>query len=158
MSDRLSPTIFSPGDSTFLQPWRWRQYVPPKRWYLPSSLHGVKTRKNVTTMRTHAVMSTMLGKQPRDRGNYSAFRSTWGFTLRGGEASALRPAHFVVRLADPRDKMEWANSSQIVFILVIWQANLKTKKRRKHKYRQNIKHDNYNIKWNGMHMSGMNQY
>jgi hypothetical protein len=29
-----------------LQPWRWRQYVPPKRWHLPTSLHGAKTQKN----------------------------------------------------------------------------------------------------------------
>jgi hypothetical protein len=26
--------------------WRWRQYVPPKCWYLPTSPHGVTTRKN----------------------------------------------------------------------------------------------------------------
>jgi hypothetical protein len=25
--------------------WRWRQYVPPKRWYLPASQHGVTTNK-----------------------------------------------------------------------------------------------------------------
>jgi hypothetical protein len=23
--------------------WRWRQYTPPKHWYLPTSLHGVTT-------------------------------------------------------------------------------------------------------------------
>jgi hypothetical protein len=28
-----------------LQPWRWRQYIPPKRWYLPTSPHGVTTQK-----------------------------------------------------------------------------------------------------------------
>jgi len=26
-------------------PWRWRQYVPPKRWYLPTSSRGVRTQK-----------------------------------------------------------------------------------------------------------------
>jgi hypothetical protein len=26
-------------------PWRWRQYVPPKRWYIPTSPHGVTTKK-----------------------------------------------------------------------------------------------------------------
>jgi hypothetical protein len=29
-----------------LQPWRWRQYVSPERWHLPTSLHGVRTQKN----------------------------------------------------------------------------------------------------------------
>jgi hypothetical protein len=28
--------------------WRWRQYVPPKRWYLPTSPHGVTTQKTNT--------------------------------------------------------------------------------------------------------------
>jgi hypothetical protein len=33
-----------------LQSWRWRQYVPPKRWYLPTSPHGVSTQKtNIET-------------------------------------------------------------------------------------------------------------
>jgi hypothetical protein len=27
------------------QTWRWRQYVSPKRWYLPLSLYGVRTQK-----------------------------------------------------------------------------------------------------------------
>jgi hypothetical protein len=31
--------------SIFRQPWRWRQYVPPKRWYLPISPHGVTTQE-----------------------------------------------------------------------------------------------------------------
>jgi hypothetical protein len=26
------------------QPWRWRHYVSPKRWHLPTSLHGAKTQ------------------------------------------------------------------------------------------------------------------
>jgi hypothetical protein len=26
--------------------WRWRQYVSPKRWHLPTSLHGAKTQNN----------------------------------------------------------------------------------------------------------------
>jgi hypothetical protein len=26
------------------RPWRWRQYIPPKRWPLPTSLHDVKTK------------------------------------------------------------------------------------------------------------------
>jgi hypothetical protein len=33
-----------------LKPWRWRQNVSPKRWYLPTSLHGVKTRKNIVIL------------------------------------------------------------------------------------------------------------
>jgi hypothetical protein len=30
-----------------LQPWRWRQYVAPKRWPRPAKLRGSKTRKNI---------------------------------------------------------------------------------------------------------------
>ena len=26
-----------------LQPWRWKQSIPPKRQYLPTTLHGIKT-------------------------------------------------------------------------------------------------------------------
>jgi hypothetical protein len=29
-----------------LQPWRWRQYISPKHWHLPTSLHGTKIQKN----------------------------------------------------------------------------------------------------------------
>jgi hypothetical protein len=29
-----------------LQPYRWRQYVSPKRWYTPTSLHGVTAQNN----------------------------------------------------------------------------------------------------------------
>jgi hypothetical protein len=32
-----------------LHPWRWRQYVSPKRWYLPTSPHGVTTQNNNVT-------------------------------------------------------------------------------------------------------------
>jgi hypothetical protein len=28
-----------------LLPWRYRQYIPPKRWYQPTRLHGVITQK-----------------------------------------------------------------------------------------------------------------
>jgi hypothetical protein len=28
-----------------LQPWRWRYYVPPKCWYLPTSPHGITSQK-----------------------------------------------------------------------------------------------------------------
>jgi hypothetical protein len=30
-----------------LQGGRWRLYVSPKRWHLPTSLHGAKTQKNI---------------------------------------------------------------------------------------------------------------
>jgi hypothetical protein len=30
------------------QHWRWRQYVPPKHWYLPTSPHSVSTQKTDT--------------------------------------------------------------------------------------------------------------
>jgi hypothetical protein len=28
-------------------PWRWRQYISRKCWYLPANLHGVKTQNNI---------------------------------------------------------------------------------------------------------------
>jgi hypothetical protein len=34
-----------------LQGWRWKQYVPPKRWYPPANLHGVTTHKNNIVMK-----------------------------------------------------------------------------------------------------------
>jgi hypothetical protein len=32
---------------SWLQPWRWRQYVSPKHWHLLTSVHGAKTQKNI---------------------------------------------------------------------------------------------------------------
>jgi hypothetical protein len=32
-----------------LQTWRWRLYVSPKRWLLPTSLHEVKGQKITST-------------------------------------------------------------------------------------------------------------
>jgi hypothetical protein len=36
--------VLSP--SSRLQPWRWRQYVSLKRWYLPTSPHGITSQRN----------------------------------------------------------------------------------------------------------------
>jgi hypothetical protein len=33
--------------SSFLPPWRWRRYVPPKRWLKPNGLHGVIFQKTL---------------------------------------------------------------------------------------------------------------
>jgi hypothetical protein len=35
---------------TSVQPWRWRQYVPPKSWYPPTYPHGVKPQKTTINM------------------------------------------------------------------------------------------------------------
>jgi hypothetical protein len=52
-----NPLHFPPPS---LQPWRWRQYVSPKRWYLPMSLHGVINQKTsidiFTAVRTWSLM------------------------------------------------------------------------------------------------------
>jgi hypothetical protein len=41
-----------------VQPWRWRQYLSPKRWcYLPTSLHSAKTQKNLSPP---AIFTTQL--------------------------------------------------------------------------------------------------
>lgn len=34
------------GSNSTTQPWRWRHYAPPKRWYAATSPHGVTTPKN----------------------------------------------------------------------------------------------------------------
>jgi hypothetical protein len=44
-----------------LKPWRWRQYIPPKRWHLPTSLHGSKTHKKIIIILT-AMKSTNITK------------------------------------------------------------------------------------------------
>jgi hypothetical protein len=38
-------------------PWRWRQYVPPKRWYLPVSAHGLTTHKTNISYIVNAVLN-----------------------------------------------------------------------------------------------------
>jgi hypothetical protein len=40
--------------SPSLQRWTWRQYLSPKHWYLPTSLHGV------TTLNNNIVMSMLV--------------------------------------------------------------------------------------------------
>jgi hypothetical protein len=51
--------------SLLLHPWWWKQYVSPKCWYLPVSVHGIITQKNdtdiLTAMKTsisHTIFST----------------------------------------------------------------------------------------------------
>jgi hypothetical protein len=41
-----------------LQPWRWGQYVSPKRWHLPTSLHGAKTQRNNIIIKYPVVSKT----------------------------------------------------------------------------------------------------
>jgi hypothetical protein len=36
-----------------IQPWRWRQYVPPKRWYLPTSPRDVTALKTSIDSTVH---------------------------------------------------------------------------------------------------------
>jgi hypothetical protein len=38
-------TTFQRNIGLNLQPWRWRQYVHPKRWYLPTNPHYVTAQK-----------------------------------------------------------------------------------------------------------------
>jgi hypothetical protein len=42
-----------------IQPWRWRQYVPPKCRYLPTSPHGVTTQKTNTDIFTTVIKSVL---------------------------------------------------------------------------------------------------
>jgi hypothetical protein len=52
----LAGRRFGETNCLHLQTWRWKQYVSPKRWYLPTSLFGVATQDNniviLTAMRT----------------------------------------------------------------------------------------------------------
>jgi hypothetical protein len=47
-----------------LQPWRWRQYVPPKHQWTPIRIHGVTSQKIivflVTTVRIITVICNIL--------------------------------------------------------------------------------------------------
>jgi hypothetical protein len=41
-----------------LQPWRWRQYVSPKRWHLLMSLHSTKTQNIIITQDFFVVLTS----------------------------------------------------------------------------------------------------
>jgi hypothetical protein len=43
---------------TTLPPKRWRQYISPKRWYLPASPHGVTTHKMETVCFSETLVPT----------------------------------------------------------------------------------------------------
>jgi hypothetical protein len=45
-----------------LQPWRWRKYVSPKRWHLPTSVHGAKTQKKNIIILTTVKTSNITGR------------------------------------------------------------------------------------------------
>jgi hypothetical protein len=45
-SDPISPHF--PAQP--FQSWRWRHYASPKRWYLPTSLHDVRTQNNIVML------------------------------------------------------------------------------------------------------------
>jgi hypothetical protein len=52
--------------TTLLEVWRWRQYVPAKRWYLVTSQQGVTTHKTNIDMSQNrfqwrAVANTVMG-------------------------------------------------------------------------------------------------
>jgi hypothetical protein len=72
-SATLYQSIHFPAPS--LQPWRWKQYVSPKRWYLPASLHGAKPQKNKINerfVRSFQVIPTNV---------FSSYRRTPGLTV-----------------------------------------------------------------------------
>jgi len=43
---------------TALQPWRWRQHGPSKRWHLTTTLHGVTTKKTTNPIYDHFLHTT----------------------------------------------------------------------------------------------------
>jgi len=40
-------TVLWEKHTIFIPPWRWGQLVPPRRYYIPSRLHGVSVRKTL---------------------------------------------------------------------------------------------------------------
>jgi hypothetical protein len=44
-SDKHFFTELDAKNTQALQPWRWRQYVSPKCWHLPMSLHSAQTQR-----------------------------------------------------------------------------------------------------------------
>jgi hypothetical protein len=44
--DNPLPIQYCPILTYSLRPWRWRQHIPPKRWYTPTRLHGIRTQNN----------------------------------------------------------------------------------------------------------------
>jgi hypothetical protein len=43
-----------------LLPWRWRQHVPPKRWYLSTKLHGITSQKSIVLISFTARASSFI--------------------------------------------------------------------------------------------------
>jgi hypothetical protein len=67
----LRENLKSHNITVIFKPWRWRQYVSPKRWYLPTNLHGITTqKKNIniyTSVRTSNLTILVIFKPCRWR-------------------------------------------------------------------------------------------
>jgi hypothetical protein len=46
-------------NSLCLQPWRWKQYISPKRWHLHTSLNSARTDKNIVGVITLIAVTTV---------------------------------------------------------------------------------------------------
>jgi hypothetical protein len=57
------------GKTHSLQPWRWREYVSPKRWYLLASTHRTTTQK--TNIDVFTAVTTL--RDVRFKGDYVLF-------------------------------------------------------------------------------------
>jgi hypothetical protein len=58
---RETPYCFTSSEPAYclhIQHWRWRQNVSPKRWHLPTSLYGTKTRKIIIIIIIIAAVKT----------------------------------------------------------------------------------------------------
>jgi hypothetical protein len=61
-SETIAETWFEP--SSELQPWRWRQCVPPKRWYPPTSPHGIISQKvNIDILSGRKIFRTIFAEK-----------------------------------------------------------------------------------------------
>jgi hypothetical protein len=64
---------FSRSILLHLEPSRLRQYVPPKRWYLPTRPHGVTTQEtNIGTVFENRVLGGIFGPEARSNGGGGA--------------------------------------------------------------------------------------
>jgi hypothetical protein len=72
--------------------WRWRQYVPPKPWYLPTSPHGVTTKKYIdifTAVRTSEITKWDEPNGPLNVSVYLSHTHTFNRSERNASRSDL---------------------------------------------------------------------
>jgi len=60
MFQKKLPPVFSGSNPTFFCPEKWRQEVPPNRWYFYTKLNGITSQNSVVTYRCKDIKSHIL--------------------------------------------------------------------------------------------------